>query len=47
MNYIFNSDIGGIEKVDLFLFIGINPRKEAAIINAQIGNRVRNGKAKL
>tara|TARA_B100000965_G_scaffold402257_1_gene427807 strand:- start:1485 stop:3539 length:2055 start_codon:yes stop_codon:yes gene_type:complete len=36
MNYIFNSTIQGIEKSDLILLIGSNPRHEATMINARI-----------
>ncbi len=36
MNYIFNSSIKGIEKSDLFLLIGTNPRHEATMLNARI-----------
>ena len=36
MNYIFNSSIQGIEKSDLLLLIGANPRLEATILNARI-----------
>lgn len=35
-DYIFNTTIAGIEKADLCLIIGANPRKEAAILNARI-----------
>ena len=35
-NYIFNSHINGIEKCDSILFVGINPRLTAPIINARI-----------
>ena len=36
MNYIFNSSINGIEKSDLILLVGCNPRHEATILNARI-----------
>ena len=36
MNYIFNSSIQGIEKSDLLLLVGTNPRLEATILNARI-----------
>ena len=36
MNYLFNSSINGIEKSDLILLIGCNPRHEATILNARI-----------
>ena len=35
-NYIFNSSIKGIEKSDLILLIGTNPRYEATMLNARI-----------
>ena len=35
-NYIFNSSIKGIEKSDLVLLIGTNPRHEATMLNARI-----------
>ena len=36
MNYLFNSTINGVEKSDLILLIGCNPRHEATILNARI-----------
>ena len=36
MNYIFNSSINGIEKSDLILLVGCNPRHEATILNARV-----------
>ncbi len=35
-NYLFNTTIAGIEKADMILLIGANPRKEAALLNARI-----------
>jgi len=35
-NYIFNSKIEGIEKTDLIILIGTNPRYEATILNSRI-----------
>mgnify|MGYP001160304893 FL=1 len=35
-NYIFNSQISGIEESDLILLVGANPRLEATILNARI-----------
>ncbi len=35
-NYLFNSTINGIEKADLILLIGTNPRFEATMVNARI-----------
>jgi len=36
INYIFNSEINGIESCDLILLVGTNPRLEATILNARI-----------
>jgi len=36
INYIFNSSIKGIEKSDLILLVGSNPRLEATLLNARI-----------
>ena len=36
INYIFNSSINGIEKSDLILLVGTNPRHEATMLNARI-----------
>lgn len=35
-SYIFNSQIANIEEVDQLLLIGVNPRKDAPILNARI-----------
>ncbi len=35
-NYIFNSNISGIEETDLILMVGCNPRFEATILNSRI-----------
>jgi len=42
--YLFNTTIAGIEAADALLLIGTNPRKEAAILNARIRKRVRQGR---
>ncbi len=42
--YIFNTSIAAIEEADLCLFIGTNPRKEAAILNARIRKQYVNNK---
>ena len=47
MNYTFNSSINGIEKSDLILLIGANPRQEATILNARIRKTFRNNKTKI
>ena len=35
-NYIFNSQINGIDETDLIILVGANPRLEATILNARI-----------
>ncbi len=35
-NYLFNSKINGIEKSDLIILLGTNPRYEATMLNARI-----------
>jgi len=35
-HYLFNTGIANIEKADMVLLIGANPRREAALINARI-----------
>ncbi|MDZ4792467.1 MAG: NADH-quinone oxidoreductase subunit NuoG [Hyphomicrobiales bacterium] len=35
-SYIFNSTIAGLEEADAILLIGVNPRAEAAVLNARI-----------
>ena len=41
--YLFNTSIAGIEKSDLCLLIGTNPRHEATIVNARIRKRFLQG----
>ncbi len=41
--YLFNATIAGIEEADALLIVGSNPRKEAAIVNARIRKRWRQG----
>ncbi len=43
-SYIFNPTIAGIEQADALLIIGSNPRYEAAVLNARILKRERQGK---
>ncbi|CAM8934991.1 unnamed protein product [Rhodiola kirilowii] len=45
--YLLNSSIGGLEKADVFLLIGTQPRVEAAMINARIRKTVRATQAKV
>jgi NADH-quinone oxidoreductase subunit G len=42
-SYLFNTSIEGIEQADALLLIGANPRLEAAILNARIRKRWRQG----
>jgi NADH-quinone oxidoreductase subunit G len=42
-SYIFNTTIAGIEQADVCLLIGVNPRREAAIINARLRKRYLKG----
>jgi NADH-quinone oxidoreductase subunit G len=41
--YLFNATIAGIERADALLLIGCNPRWEAAVLNARIRKRWRQG----
>lgn len=42
-NYLFNTTIAGIEKADVCLLVGANPRQVAPVLNARIGKMVRTG----
>jgi NADH-quinone oxidoreductase subunit G len=42
-SYLFNSRIEGIDQADAILLIGTNPRFEAAVLNARIRRRWRQG----
>ncbi len=47
-SYIFNSTIAGLDETDALLLVGVNPRAEAAVLNARIlkgwrGRRLRIG----
>jgi NADH-quinone oxidoreductase subunit G len=42
-SYLFNTTIEGIEQADAILLIGTNPRHEAAVLNARIRKRWRQG----
>src|SRR5690349_10005399 len=41
--YLFNATIAGIDKADALLIVGSNPRREAAVLNARIRKRWRQG----
>ncbi|KAJ9172952.1 hypothetical protein P3X46_016137 [Hevea brasiliensis] len=45
--YIMNTSISGLEKVDVFLLVGTQPRIEAAMVNARIRKTVRATNAKV
>ncbi|XP_044506012.1 NADH dehydrogenase [ubiquinone] iron-sulfur protein 1, mitochondrial-like [Mangifera indica] len=45
--YIMNTSISGLEKADLFLLVGTQPRVEAAMVNARIRKTVRASNAKV
>ncbi|MDX2158517.1 MAG: NADH-quinone oxidoreductase subunit NuoG [Hyphomicrobiaceae bacterium] len=42
-SYLFNSHIEGIDSADVILLVGANPRAEAAVLNARIRRRWRQG----
>ena len=42
-SYVFNSTIEGIDEADAILLVGTNPRLEAAVLNARIRKRWRQG----
>ena len=42
-SYLFNSTIAGIDKADVILLVGTNPRWEAPVINARIRKRYLKG----
>ncbi|MFY9590315.1 NADH-quinone oxidoreductase subunit NuoG [Rickettsia endosymbiont of Halotydeus destructor] len=46
-NYLFNTSIAGIEKADLCLLIGANPRQIAPVLNSRIGKMQRHGSLKV
>ncbi|XP_062150827.1 NADH dehydrogenase [ubiquinone] iron-sulfur protein 1, mitochondrial [Alnus glutinosa] len=45
--YLMNSGIAGLEKADVFLLVGTQPRVEAAMVNARIQKTVRATRAKV
>ncbi|CAN1721831.1 NADH-quinone oxidoreductase chain 3 [Hyphomicrobium sp. 1Nfss2.1] len=46
-SYLFNSTIAGIDEADAILLVGTNPRLEAAVLNARILKRWRQGGLKV
>lgn len=46
-NYLFNTTISGIEKADVCLLIGANPRQITPVLNSRIGRMVRQGSLKV
>ncbi|KAK4275007.1 hypothetical protein QN277_018153 [Acacia crassicarpa] len=45
--YIMNTSIAGLEKADVFLLVGTQPRVEAAMVNARIRKTVKATQAKV
>jgi NADH-quinone oxidoreductase subunit G len=46
-NYLFNSTIAGIEQADTCVLVGVNPRREASLVNARIRKAWRNNGLKV
>ena len=46
-SYLFNATIAGIDQADAILLVGTNPRLEAAVLNARILKRWRQGGLKV
>jgi NADH-quinone oxidoreductase subunit G len=46
-SYLFNTTIAGIERADVILLVGTNPRIEAPVLNARIRKRWRHGGASI
>jgi len=46
-SYVFNAGIEGIEQADAILIVGSNPRLEAAVLNARILKRYKQGGARI
>ncbi|XP_073014253.1 NADH dehydrogenase [ubiquinone] iron-sulfur protein 1, mitochondrial [Typha latifolia] len=46
-NYLLNTNISGLEKADVFLLVGTQPRIEAPMVNARIRKTVRAAQAKV
>jgi NADH-quinone oxidoreductase subunit G len=45
--YVFNPTIAGIDNADVILVVGSNPRQEAAVLNARIRKRWRQGDVRI
>lgn len=45
--YLFNTTIAGIEKADVILLIGTNPRHEATMVNARLRKRFLAGRVRI
>jgi NADH dehydrogenase (ubiquinone) Fe-S protein 1 len=46
-NFLFNSEIAGLEESDLCLLVGTNPRFEASVLNARLRKLVSKGTLKV
>src|SRR6185369_5750556 len=46
-SYLFNATIAGIDQADGIMLIGVNPRKEAPVLNARIRKRWRASNLKI
>jgi len=46
-SYLFNSTIAGVDKADVILLIGSNPRTEAAVLNARVRKAFLQNRAKV
>ena len=46
-SYLFNATIAGIEEADVILLAGVNPRFDAAVLNARIRKRWRMGNVRI
>jgi NADH-quinone oxidoreductase subunit G len=46
-SYLFNARIAGIEEADAVLLVGVNPRRDAAVLNARIRKRWRMGNLRI
>jgi NADH-quinone oxidoreductase subunit G len=42
-SYLFNSTVAGINRADAIMLIGVNPRRESAVLNARIRKRYLKG----